>query len=112
MAEENKKHEPKPERQQWKPNWLLQLLYRVWMFVFGAAKIAIGAVATVLIICIICGLVFMGTLGDYLEQDILPEADVVKENYQLDRTSTLYYVDSNDEIQILQDVYALSLIHI
>lgn len=106
MAEENKKHEPKPERQQWKPNWLLQLLYRVWMFVFGAAKIAIGAVATVLIICIICGLVFMGTLGDYLEQDILPEADVVKENYQLDRTSTLYYVDSNDEIQILQDVYA------
>lgn len=106
MAEEKKKREPKPERQQWKPNWLLQLLYRAWMIVFGAAKIAIGAVATVLIICIVCGLVFVGTLGEYLEEDILPEAGVEKETFQLDQTSTLYYVDGNGEIQILQEVYA------
>jgi len=76
------------------------------MFVFGAAKIAIGAVATVLIICVICGLVFVGALGDYLQSDILPNADMDKENYSLDQTSTLYYLDSNGEVQILQEVYA------
>ena len=107
MAEnKKKKRAQKPERQDWKPHWTLMLLYKLWMLIFGSVKLVIGAVATVLIICIICGIVFMGTLGDYLENDILPSAGMNLDDYDLDQTSTLYYVDSNGDIQILQEVYA------
>ena len=106
MAENNFRPGRRPERQDWKPNPILRVLYRVWMLVFGAAKIAVGAVATVLIICVICGIVFAGTLGDYLQGDILPQAGVDKDSYKLDQSSTIYYLDSNNELQVLQEVYA------
>ena len=107
MAEKKKKKRAqKPERQDWKPHWTLMLIYKLWMLIYGSVKLVIGAVATVLIICIICGLVFMGTLGDYLENDILPSAGMNLDDYDLDQTSTLYYVDGNGDIQILQEVYA------
>jgi hypothetical protein len=51
MADKKKKRAQKPERQDWKPHWTLMLLYKLWMFVYGTFKLAIGAVATVLIIC-------------------------------------------------------------
>ena len=106
MANEKKKRAPKPQRQSWQPHWILRLIYRLWMIVYGAFKIAVGAAATVLIICIICAFVFAGTLGDYLQDEILPTADMELDNYDLDQTSTLYYVDGGGEIQKLQEVYA------
>ncbi len=96
----------KPERQAWKPNWFLQLLYRIWRIAFGAAKIAAGAAATVAMIAIICCLVFAGILGDYLQNDILPEAGVQLSTSEIDAPSTMYYVDANGEIQVLQDINA------
>lgn len=106
MAKEYRKKKGMP-RQDWKPHWTLGLLYRLWMIAFSVAKIAIGAAATVLLICVVCGFVFVGILGDYLQEDILPAAaDTDIEGYDLDLNSYIYYVDSNGNIQPLQQIYA------
>jgi len=93
-------------RQNWKPNWLLSLLYGAWRAAFAAVKIAIGAAATVLLIGVICGFVFVGTLGDFLQDDILPMADMDMEGYDYEQNSYLYYVDSAGQIQEYQRVFA------
>ena len=96
----------KPLRQEWKPNFLLRILYAAWHVAFGAFKIAVGAVSTVLMIAVVCAFVFAGVLGDYLQDDILPMADIDIENYDLEQNSYLYYVDSNGQIQKYQDIFA------
>ena len=69
-------------------------------------KIALGAAATVLLIVLICGTVFIGTLGDYLQEDILTEAaDWSLDDYDLEQTSFIYYVDNHGDIQLLQQIY-------
>ena len=87
-------------------HWSLDLLYRIWMAVFACVKVLAGAAATVVLIVIVCGFVLAGALGDYLEQDILPSAGLVLENYDMDSPSYIYYVDENGEIQKLQDIHA------
>ncbi len=69
-------------------------------------KVLLGGLVTVLLIGIICGFTFMGTLGDYLNDDVLPEAYVDLENYTLEQNSYLYYVDSDGQIQEYQKVFA------
>lgn len=108
MAEENKRRRRKAERQKWKPHWLVRLLYKIWMLVFTVAKIALGAGATVALIGIICGLVFVDSLGDYLQEDVMPEASVVLGEYEMDIPSKFYYVDENGDIQTLQRMFATS----
>ena len=83
-------------------------VYKFWLAVFAGLKIAMGAVITVMLICIVCGFVFMGILGSYLEKDILPNSEMVKENFDLDETSFIHYVDSDGQIQELQKIYASS----
>jgi len=97
-----------------KPEYLKKLaanpfckaLYRIWMPVFAAFKIAVGAVATVLLIVLVCGFVFGGILGDYLESDILPNASIVLDDYEMDAPSYVYSVDKNGEIKQEQELYA------
>ena len=96
----------KPLRQNWKPNFLLRVLYAVWRIAFGAFKIALGAAGTVLIAVVVCAFVFAGVLGDYLQDDVLPMADIDIESYDLEQNSYLYYVDSSGQIQKYQDVFA------
>ena len=105
MSQEKRKRRKKAPRQEWKPHWILSLLYHAWMAVFTAVKIAIGAVATVVMICAICGLVFVGLLGDYLQEDVYPEADLVLENYDSDESSFIYCVNEEGEIELLQNIY-------
>lgn len=107
MAEEKKRRKPKPARQEWKPHWVLVLLQRLWMIVFGAVKIAVGAAATVLIILVVCGLVFASTMGDYLEEDVIPFANYDLESSELEETSTIYAVNrETGDIEVYQKVYA------
>lgn len=108
MAEENKRKRRKAERQKWKPHWLIRLLYKIWMFVFTAIKIALGAGATVALIGIICGLVFADSLGDYLQDDVMPLANVVLGEYDMEIPSQFYHVDENGDIQTLQGMFASS----
>ncbi|MDD6678248.1 MAG: transglycosylase domain-containing protein [Firmicutes bacterium] len=101
---ENRKKKGAP-RQDWKPNGIVKLLYMAWLAVFSAAKVALAAAGTVLLILVICGVVFVGVLAQYLQDEVLPNATTIMEDYALDQTSFLYYVDSHGEIQIQQMVY-------
>ena len=107
MANENnkKRRHPRP-RQEWDPHWLIKLLYAAVSLVFSLVKLAVGAAATVVLIVLICAAVFVGTLGDYLQEDILEEAGNWSiEDYDLERTSFIYYVDNSGAIQQLQQIY-------
>ncbi len=105
MAEEKKRKKGIP-RQNWKPHWTLELLHKLWMVAFSAVKVAVGAAATVLLICVVCAFVFVGILGDYLQEDILPAADTDMEGYDLELNSYIYYVDANGQIQLLQQIFS------
>lgn len=101
-----KESRQKPQRQEWKPNGFLRVMYALWRVAFGAFKIALGAVGTILIIGVICGFVFAGVLGDYLQDDILPMADIDIDSYDLEQTSFMYCLDSNGNIQKYQEIFA------
>ena len=102
---QNRRRTKKP-RQEWNPHWLLKLLYVLASTALSTLKIAICAAATVLMIVLVCGVVFVGTLGDYLQEDILPEAaDWSLDDYVLEETSFMYYVDEDGNIQQLQQIY-------
>lgn len=92
-------------RQEWKPNWLLRFL----RFLLGAAvsllKIAVGGFATVAFIAIICCFVLISAAGDYLEEDVIPNVSFDLDNYSLDQTSFIYYVDANGNIQQQQKIF-------
>ena len=105
MANEKKRMKKEP-CQEWKPHWLPDSLLRVSRVLVGAFKIALGAAATVLLICVVCAIVFVGILGAYLEEDVLPDAQIVKDNYDMEKTSYKHYVDSEGRIQDLQEIYA------
>lgn len=108
MANDEKKPRKrvKKPRQEWNPHWAIKLLYTLLSVAGSVVKIAIGAAATVLLIVLICGTVFVGILGDYLQEDILTEAaDWSLDDYDLERTSFVYYVDNNGDIQLLQQIY-------
>ena len=107
MENENKKRRRmRKPRQQWNPHWILKLLYLIVSVSFSLIKIAIGAAATVLLIVLVCGIVFVGTLGDYLQDDILVEAaNWSIDDYGMDETSFVYYVDGSGNIQQLQQIY-------
>ncbi len=104
MSEEKKNRKGLP-RQEWKPNWVLRLLYQIWMAAFSAFKIVLGAAATILLIGVVCAFVFVGILGDYLQEDILPMADIDMEGYDHTQNSYMYYVDDNGDIQVYQKIY-------
>ena len=104
MYKKNK--ESDVQRQDWKPHWSLETVHKIWMIVFTCAKVAIGALATVVLIGVVCAFSFAGILGDYLENDILPTADLVLENYEMDAPSYLYSVNGKGEIELLQELYA------
>ena len=104
--ESNKRRRTRKPRQEWKPHWILRILYGIWMAAFTAAKIALGAAATVLMVVLVCGFVFVGTLGDYLEKDVLPESANYEFNIaEQEQTSYAYYVDEQGEIQLLQQIH-------
>ncbi len=93
-------------RQEWNPHWVMKLLYWIWRGLFAAFKVVCGAAATVLLIGIVCGFVFVGVLGDYLQEDILPLAHIDLDSYEYEQNSYLYYVDSDGQIQEYQKVFA------
>ena len=107
MENENiRRRRNRKPRQNWNPHWLVKLLYGLWMAAFSAVKIAIGAAVTVVLILLVCGFVFVGILGDYLEKDVLPEsADYEFNIADMEQTSYVYYVDGNGEIQLLQQIH-------
>ena len=107
MFEFNRKKNKQP-RQSWQPSKPVRILGGAWLAVWNIAKIAIGAVATVLMILLVCGFVFIGIAGDYLQNDIIPESDMVLDGYDVSENSDMLAVDSDGNIQLLQRLYAAS----
>lgn len=119
-TEENENILPEPEqaekkparrarkvvRQKWVPPVVLEVLYRIWRVLFAAVKIAAGAAATVVLIAVIAGFVFAGMLGDFLQNDILPNAALDLDEVVVDLNSTIYYVDAQGQIQVQQKIDA------
>lgn len=103
---QNRDKGKKPVRQEWIPDHRLRVLYKVWMAVFTAAKVVLGAAITVLLIGVVCCFALVGVLADYLETDILPTASLVLEDYVLDAPSYVYSVNSDGQIEKLQELYA------
>ena len=104
--EQNPKRRRKRLRQQWDPHWLIKIGYGAFSLLVSLAKVAVVAAATVVLIVLICSAVFAGTLGDYLQEDILMEADNWSmDDFDLEKTSFIYYVDNNGDIQQLQQIY-------
>ena len=105
--EENKpRRRTRKPRQEWNPHWLLKLGYTIVSCGWSVAKIALGAAATVVLILLICATVFVGILGNYLQDDILADAaSWSMEDYDMEETSFIYYVDGAGKIQLLQQIF-------
>ena len=105
MNDEKKERKERP-RQDWKPHWSISSVKRGLGITFSVLKVIGGALLTVLLIGIVCGFVFAGILGDYLQDDILPMAGMNIEDVEMDKSSVMYYVDQNGDIQVYQTVLA------
>ena len=106
MSEEQRKPKrQRLERQEWVPALPLRIAHSVWKAAFAAFKIAVGTVSTVLLVCVICAFVFIGIVGNYLQEDIIPNAEMNLDNHDLDQTSFIYYQDTDGSIKELQQIY-------
>ena len=104
MSYKNNNRKPeKAPRQSWEPHWSLRTLQKICAVLFGVAKVALGAIATVALIAGVCMLVFVSILGDYLQNDIAPMASV--ELPVTDQNSFVLYVDGNGDIRELQKIF-------
>ncbi len=106
MANETNGRKKKVTRQSWKPNRALTVLHGLWVALYSVLKIVMGALITVFVIAGICVVVFVGTLGDYLENDVLPDAVVDLDSFAAGQNSIMYYIDENGDPQVLQKLYA------
>ena len=100
------KEKQKQARQNWNPHWSVRTAHRGWIITFSVLKVLAGAAITVLLVGVVCGFAFMGVLGDYLQNDILPMAGMAIEDVSMDQSSTMYYVDSAGDIQVYQNIFA------
>ena len=103
---QNQERGKKPAMQEWIPDPRLRVLYKIWMSIYTTAKVMLGAAATVLLIGVVCGFALVGVLADYLETGILPTASLVLEDYMLDAPSYVYNVNSDGQIEKLQELYS------
>ena len=103
---DKKKQTRKVVPQDWKPPVALDVLVKIWKVLFMCLKIAAGALATILLIVIIVGFVFVGKLGDFLQDDILPDAALDLNDLSVDLNSTIYYIDDQGQFQVQQHINA------
>lgn len=86
------------------PGQFSHALYKIWKGIFATFKVLLGAAVTVFLIVAICAFVFATILGDYLQNDILNQASLNLSDLTLDMNSTIYYIDSDGQIQIQQKI--------
>ena len=103
---DEKKQTRKVVPQNWMPPAALDVLYKIWRVLFAIFKVAVGAAATVVLIVAVAGFVFAGMLGDFLQKDILDKASVDLDDLAVDLNSTIYYIDSDGQIQVQQQIDA------
>ena len=87
-------------------NKIVETTTKVIGVLLGPVKILLGAVATVALIVLVCCFAMAGSLADYLEEEILPNAGMVLENYDMDSPSYIYFVNEQGKIEELQKIHA------
>lgn len=86
------------------PLWM-RMIKGVFTVAFTGVKLAFGAVLIALSVVLITCVVFTCYLGNYLQEDVIPNADYTLENMDLDQTSFIYYIDENNNILQQQQIY-------
>lgn len=71
-----------------------------------AVKVALGTALVAVAIMLVAGSVFAVYLGDYLQKDVIPDSDYSYENFDLDQTSFIHYIDG-DKIVDSQKIYTI-----
>lgn len=66
---EKKKQTRKVVPQDWNPPAALTVVSKIWKVAYTLLKIGVGAAVTFLVIALIVGFVFVGKLGDFLQED-------------------------------------------
>ena len=84
----------------------LRILGGVWSVVWTAVKVALGAGLVALAVVCITGGIFACLMGNYLQEDVIPNAGFNVEDFALDRSSVIYFVDAQNNIQKMQQIYA------
>ena len=84
----------------------LRILGGVWSVVWTAVKVALGAGLVALAVVCITGGIFACLMGNYLQEDVIPNAGFNVEDFALDRSSFIYFVEAQNNIQKMQQIYA------
>ena len=84
----------------------LRILGGIWSVVWTTVKVALGAGLVALTVVLLTGGIFACLLGNYLQEDVIPNADFNVEDFALDRSSFIYFLDSQNNIQKMQQIYA------
>lgn len=87
------------------PLWF-RIVRGVFHTLWTAVKVALGAAVVAAAMLFFTGVLFATMLGDYLQKDVIPNADFNVESFDLDQSSFIYYVDSAQNIQLMQQIYA------
>ena len=80
----------------------------IWTIPWTIFKVALGVAGTVLIICMVTGIVFACSLARYLQDDVMPYSSL-EDNVQasIEQSSFIYSTDrETGEISLLQQIYA------
>ena len=93
-------------REIWNNEKFRKYLRRTLSVATSVFKVAAGALITVVLIGVVCAFVFLGVLGDYLQEDVLPMAGLNIEDVEMEQSSTMYYLDENGDIQVYQQIHA------
>lgn len=70
-----------------------------------ALKVLLLSVLSVLLMFVVGGIVFINIFAAHLQNHILPLAQVNLEDYDLEKTSYIYYYNEDGDIQVLQQLY-------
>ena len=105
MANEEKRQR-RGRRQKWRANPVTWLLHNFTKIAIAALKVMVATVATVLLIAVVCGFVVVNLLGNYLQDEIMPMAEMDLDDYILEQTSYVYYYDDKGNVQILQQIHS------
>ena len=108
MANQQPERRRKVTRQSWKPTGILAVLRGIWIASYSVIKIIFGALITVMIIGGVCILAFLGTLGDYLQDEIIPNSNVSLEGFDLNQNSMVHFINEEGKIETLQKLHAQS----
>ncbi len=86
--------------------WYLRVPRNLFMVAWTMAKVAFGAALVAVAVVLITSGALGKIMGDYLQNEVIPNSEFNVENFNLDRSSFIHYVDRDTkQIYDLQQIY-------